>query len=281
MTPRSAFLSGLALLLIGLACLAGSDLSHFKAPLITAARAQAARCQGSAGPDTSMVHNAAGCPSGGGGSLTWTPTGANNDAGTCIFVTSCTVAVSVNPGLLIVSVLMVQAAGTGDNISQVTACTSSPVTLTAAGIVAEANANSVGLFYGVVICSGSQNIVVTSAVAGSITGIVAAAGTLTNYVSSTPGTGCSGVFNSNGSTTYACGSTITIASSGVGICAGGDSGSGGTLAFQSPLTNPYDEGSAESNGTGAISHSSTAGTITPEYTDSAFLNGGITCSPWH
>lgn len=204
---------------------------------------------------------------------TWTPTDIEENAA-CGFATTCTQAVSVTAGFIVVGVAGYQ----GSTISAVTACTSSPVSLSKAADTGAFNTNYVvTLWYGTVACSGSQNIVATSASANSWFRMLVGVGTLANLTSTTPTTSCNGSSASVSGGALACSSAVTVPSAGFAIGFGMQ-----TVAGAPNFTNMTNDKSISiSTFGGVLGNSAVAGSLTPNMNGlTNTTNAGIVAATW-
>ena len=264
---RKIILTWLALCaaLFGAWQLSAIDIPNFKSAHIERLLVSPAHAQ------LSLTGAGRGAPSSGGG-LTWTSTDAEYTI--CGYSgTTCTVSLSINPGLLIVA-----AGGQGLNSGDMTGmsiCSTSLTQGATTGLIST-SLQAAELWYGVVTCSGSQTLTATAAGANWYE-LDAAVGTLTGYTSTTPTSTC---INSSGSsgTSLACSSALTVPSSGIAIGVGYQRSSpiswtnmpGGNNSLVSS------DGTALTNGS-----NTTAGSLTPNLTVQQFSTTGIAANTWH
>jgi len=217
--------------------------------------------------------------SGGGGSPTFTGQTSGNDGGTCSFATTCTVS-----GLTLTSGYLVVVFGSG-NFSGASSTVSSAAvggvcsgTLTAVATpTSTANNAIIGIFGGTITGGTGCTLSATASAAGTFLGLFAGAGTLNNLTSTTASATCSGAYPATTGSPYPCTSSISISSGGFAV--GGIIDSTGSSTFTSG-TMSVDSQSATSNVSGAIGNSSTAGSITPSWNTTGFVNVAVAAAAW-
>jgi len=127
-------------------------------------------------------------------------------------------------------------------------------------------------------CTGSQTLTIGGSFAG-LAAIYVGVGVLTNLSSTTATSNCNGSVTSVVGGALACSSTITIPSSGFGICFGTMFFSG-TSSFGAPFTTDK-QFTTGTSGSDAIAHDPTAATITPSFSATTSTIAGLTCGTWH
>jgi hypothetical protein len=166
--------------------------------------------QGGMGPGPGTVHS-----TGGGGSPTWTGTGAAAN-GTCGFLTTCnvTASASVTTGVVVVMVGLNNQQATGGTVTGISVCGTALTVDVAPTIAAGTYGGAMG--HGSVT-GGTCTISVTFSVASSIENAGAAWGTLNNLASSTPGTPCNAFSAGGNPSPYPCTGGLTVGAGGFGI----------------------------------------------------------------
>ena len=253
---RFAFIAASLLLCIGLSCLGGVGVPHFKTERAIAQSIDL-------GIQTSVPSSA---------SPTWTNTTAAISS-SCGFVTTCTITgVAVTTGYVVAGVMGSNSDLVSANFTAMSVCGTSLTLIDATP--GAANTWTTSLFGGTVT-GGSCSVVVTSSGAYSISIIGIALGTLSNLNSTTPGTYCDGQYPAVQTSPYPCTSGITVSSGGFGIAV-----FGGNAPSSAPTSSNLTVDSTSDAAAGSVGIGHTTSSITPQFSAPNYYQEGIIAAPW-
>lgn len=190
----------------------------------------------------------------------------------CAFATTCSVTATVTAGFVVVS-----ASGntSGVVITGVSVCSTPLAQVVTTGVF---GTNYTGdIWAGTIACSGSQTITVTVG-SSALFKIEIGVGTLSNLTSNTATSTCTGFSASISGGAIPCSGTITVPSSGFGIC-GGFQSTNSAITFVSPVTT--DKSAVGATTAGAFGSDAAASTFTPSMNGSNFFQGSLACVTYH